>query len=93
MQMSRNVRQCTLEHVRQTKTQISLCIRAVWSESLLPALRNSASLAIQNAPSEDSDQTARMLRLILIFAGPTCPTVADVSFIYRYRNYVYNTNA
>ena len=34
-----------------------------------------ASLAIQNAPSEDSDQTARMRRLIWIFAGRTWPKV------------------
>ena len=30
-----------------------------------------ASLAIQNAPSEDSDQTARMRRLIGIFTRRT----------------------
>ena len=30
----------------------------------LSALRNFASLTSQNAPSEDSDQTARMRRLI-----------------------------
>ena len=43
------------------KTQISLCIHAVWSESLQSVWRNFASLAIQNAPSEDSEQTAQML--------------------------------
>ena len=32
-----------------------------------------ALVAIQNAPSEDSDQTARMRRLIWIFAGRICP--------------------
>ena len=62
-------------HVRRTKTQISLRIRTVRSESSLSAWRNLASLAIQNAPSEDSDQTARMRRLIWIFAGRTCPMV------------------
>ena len=62
-------------HVRRTKTQISLRICAVRSESSLSAWRNLASLAIQNAPSEDSDQTARMRRLIWIFAGRTCPVV------------------
>ena len=39
---------------------------AVWSESSLSAWRIFASLAIQNAPSEDSDQTARMRSLIWI---------------------------
>ena len=45
-----------------------LRMRAAWSESSLSAWRNFASLAIQNAPSEDSDQTARMRSLIWIFA-------------------------
>ena len=36
---------------------------------------NSASLAIQNAPSEDSDQTGRMRRLIWIFIWRICPKV------------------
>ena len=48
--------------------------------SLLSAWRNFASLAIQNAPSEDSDQTARMCRLIWIFAGRTCPKVRFLTF-------------
>ena len=64
-----------LWHVRPTKTQISLRIRAVWFESSLSAWKNFASFAIQNVPSEDSDQTARIRRLIWIFAGRTCPTV------------------
>ena len=57
--------------LRPTKTQISLRIRAVWLESWLSVCRNFASLAIQNAHTEDSDQTARMRRLIWIFAGCT----------------------
>ena len=59
-------------HVCPTKTQTSLRIRAVWSESSLSAWTTFASLAIQYAFSEDSDQTARMLRLIWIFAVRTC---------------------
>ena len=54
----------TLENIptdmRPRKTQISQRICAVWSESSMSAWRNFASLAIQNAASEDSDQTARM---------------------------------
>ena len=61
----------TFGHVRPTKTQISLRIRAVWLESLLSAWRSVASMAIQNAPSEDSDQTAHMRSLIWIFARCT----------------------
>ena len=73
--MRLNVRKCTFWHVCPTKTQISLRIRAVLLESSLSAWRNIASLAIQNAPSEDSDQTARMRSLIWIFAGRTCSKV------------------
>ena len=61
--------------MRPSKTQISLRICAVWSKSSLSAWRNIASLAIQDAPSEDSDQTARMRRLIWIFVGRTCTKV------------------
>ena len=44
----------------------------IWTESTLFVRRNFASLAIQNAPNEGSDQTVRMRRLIWIFAGRTC---------------------
>ena len=56
---------------RPAKTQISLGIRLVWSESSLSAWRNLGSLATHWAHSEDSDQTGRMLRLIWIFAERT----------------------
>ena len=49
---------------------LSLC----WAQSFSP-WRYFASLAIQNAPSEDSHQTAWVCRLIWIFAGHTCPKV------------------
>ena len=74
------VRNHTFWHVRPMKTQISLRIRAVWSESSLSAWRNLVSLAIRNALCEDSDQTARMRRLIWIFAGRSCPTVHFLMF-------------
>ena len=55
------------------KTQISLGIRPIWSESLnsLSAWRNLVSLAPQKSHSESSDQTGRMPRLIWVFAGCT----------------------
>ena len=56
--MSVNVRKRTFWYVRPTKTEISLRIRAVWSQSSLSAWKNFASLTIQTTPSEDSDQTA-----------------------------------
>ena len=57
--------------VRPAKTQISLGIRPVWSESSLFAWRNLWSLATHWVHSEDSDQTGQMPRLIWVFAGHT----------------------
>ena len=63
-QLSLNTRKRTFCYMRPVKTQISLRICTVRPESLLSARRNFASLAIQNVPSEYSDQNARMRRLI-----------------------------
>ena len=41
----------------------------------MSAWRKFTFLAIHNAPSEESDQTARMHRLLWIFAGSTCEKV------------------
>ena len=71
--MIRRVSKRTFWNVRPAKIHISLRICAVWSESSLSAWWHFASSAIQNAPSEHSDQTARMRRLIWIFVGCTCP--------------------
>ena len=57
--------------VRPAKTQISLGIRPVWSESSLSAWRKLGSLATHWAHSEDSDHTGWMTRLICVFAGRT----------------------
>ena len=57
--------------LRLGKTQISLGIRPVWSESLLSAWRKFGSLATHWAHSEDSDQTGRMPRLIRVFTRHT----------------------
>ena len=51
------------------KTQISLGIRPIWSESSLSAWRNLGPLATHWAHSEDSDQTGQRPRLIWVFAG------------------------
>ena len=70
--MSSNVRLRTFTHMCPIKTQISLRIRAaIRSVHLFSAWRNFPTLAIQNAPSGDSDQTARMHRAIWNFAGST----------------------
>ena len=57
--------------VRPAKTQISLGIRPVWSESSLSAWRNLGSLATHWAHSEVSDQIGQMPRLIWVFAERT----------------------
>ena len=60
-------------HVRPVKTQISLGIRPIWSESSLSAWRKLGSLATYWVDIKDSadDQTGRMPRLIPVFAGRT----------------------
>ena len=57
--------------VRPAKTQLSLGIRPVWSESSLSAWRKLGPLATNWVHSEDSGQTGRMPRLIWVFAGRT----------------------
>ena len=67
--MSHLMTKPTKWHVRPAKTQISLAIRSVWSESSLSAWRKLGSLATHWAHSEDSDQTGQMPRLIWVFAA------------------------
>ena len=55
--------------VRPAKTQNSLGIRPVWSESSLSAWWKLGPLATHWVHSEDSDQTGRMPRLIWVFTG------------------------
>ena len=57
--------------VRPAKTQISLYIRPVLSESSLCAEWVAKDSMCFYADSEDSDQTGRMPRLIWVFAGRT----------------------
>ena len=57
--------------VRPAKTQISLDICPVWSQSSLSAWRKLGSLATHWAHIEDSVQTGQMPRLIWVFAGRT----------------------
>ena len=52
--------------------QISLRVHTVWIESLQFALRNLKFLTIQRALSKNSDQTARMRRLMWVFARHMC---------------------
>ena len=61
--------------VRQTRTQISLRIRAVRTEYSLSAWKIFACLAIKNSSIEDSGQAEGMRRLIWILPRCTCQKV------------------
>ena len=58
-------------NVCPAKTQISLGICPVWSESSLCAQWVAADPMFLHADSEDADQTGQMPRLIWVFAGRT----------------------
>ena len=57
--------------VRPAKTQISLGIYPVWSESSLCTQWVAKDPIFLHADSQDSDQTGRIPRLIWVFAGRT----------------------
>ena len=59
--------------MRPAKTQISLGIHLVWSESSLCAQWAAKDPRFLHVDSEDSDQPGRMPRLIWVFAGRTVP--------------------
>ena len=67
-----NIRKRTFWHFRLPKTKISLRICAVW---LVFVVRINKHGNLAYATKEDSDQTARMRRLIWIFAVRTYPMV------------------
>ena len=64
--------------VRPAKTQISLNIHPVWSESSLCTQWVAKDPNFLHAVSKDSDQTGQMPRLISVFAGHTCHFVGFV---------------
>ena len=70
--MSRLVTKPTKWHVRPAKTQISLGICPVWSESSLCTQWVAKDPSFLHADSEDSDQTGRMPRLIWVVAVRAC---------------------
>ena len=70
-------------YVRSAKTQISLGIRPVWSESSPSAWRKLGSLATHWAHSKDSDQNGWLPRLIRVFAGRTVILLVLFSFVMR----------
>ena len=80
-QITRNDRKRNFGHVRPAKIQISLRIRAVWSESSLSAFSIAKDTKILYADNEDSDQTARMRRLIWVFVGRTREEITFLRYV------------
>ena len=62
--------------VHPAKSQVSLGIRPVWSESSLCTQWVAKDPSFLHADREDSDQTGRMPRLIWVFAGRTVTLLA-----------------
>ena len=67
--------------VRPAKTQISLGIRPIWSESSLCAQWVVKDPSFLHADSEDFNQTGQKPRLIWVFAGRTCHFVMCLHFL------------
>ena len=78
--------------VRPAKTQISLGIHPVWSESSLCVQWVAKDPRFLHADNEDSDPTGLMPRLIWVFAWCTCNFVGFVlsQLIYFCRNHCVN---
>ena len=68
-------------HVRRARTQVSLGIRPVWSESSLCVKWVAKDPSFLNANSQDYDQTGRMPKLIWVFEGHF------VDFVMRWLNF------
>ena len=88
--MSRIVTKPTKWHVRPAKTQISLDIRPVWSESSLSAWRKLGSLAIHWAHSEDYIVGWTYIvgftdTYIFLWPIMACQTLHYSMFLYFYR--------
>ena len=64
--------------------QISLRIRAVWSESSLSAWKTFEPFAIQNAYKEYSDYTAQIRSWNWIIERRICPKVSFLTLRFRY---------
>ena len=93
--MSRDARTHTFRYVRTAKMQISLRIRAMWSESSLNAFYIARAAQYLHVDSEYSIQTARMRRLILVFVGRTYQKVcfphngSSIVGVVDYKSHIY----
>ena len=90
--LSRSMIKPTKSLICAEKTQISLGIHPVWSESSLSAWRRFGSLATRKVHSKDPHQTGWMHRLITVFVGCTSHFVGFVMFqliLFFYRGVQY----
>ena len=87
--ISRNVRKRTFIHVRPAKIQISLRIRAVWSESSLGSFGIAMDERFLLADNKNSDKTSRKHRMIWVFVDRSCRryvfSCLTVNFLVRRR--------
>ena len=67
--MNSDIRKCTFQHVCPVKIQISLHIRAVWSESSPGLFGINMDAKFLHSDKSDSGQTARTHRLVWVFFG------------------------
>ena len=82
-EMNRNVRKRTFIDVRPEKIQISLRIRAVWSESSLGAFWIAKDAKPFFMRRTKSDQTSRMRRLIWVLVGRSCQKVRFLTLHFK----------
>ena len=75
--------------VHPVKTQISLGIRPVRSESSLCTQWVAKDPSFLHVDSEDSDQTGQMLRLIPVFAERTCHFIGFVIRQLKWVNFLH----
>ena len=78
--MNRSIRKRTFGRMCPAKIQISLRIRAVWSESSLGAFGIANDANFLNRDNKDSDQTVKMRRPIWVYVGRTCQKVRFLTY-------------
>ena len=81
--MSHTLSKRTFEHVHPTKIQISLWIRALWSESSLGVIWTDKDANFLHADIKDSDLTVRTRRPISVFVGCISQNVRFLTLWYQ----------
>ena len=89
IEINRNFRKRTIRHVRLAKIQISLRVRAVWSESSLGAFWIAKDARFDHEDNIYSDQSARMRRLIWVFVWRTYQKVPFLTLLHKGLSLIY----